>query len=469
VRPSGLWVALSAVVALVGCADPSAPSGFGVNVTVRTNKLDAATRASITAAVLNVTGDQNPYSKDLDIAKQLRGGEARFRYIPAVTSGSLQFEINLADASSATIANAVSDSVNIVDGKATPLLLDVSGLVDQPQGANCAANSQCAGGHCADGYCCDTACDGTCSACNVSGMEGTCQPVPAGMNPAAGHGDCSPQLAESCGNDGTCDGAGQCRKWPTTTQCKPPSCNASANIIIGASLCDGKGTCVSPMAQTCAPYVCQDATQCWSTCTADNSQCSAGNICMNSSCGLKANGANCSSAGDCQSNICVDGVCCDSVCGGPCQTCNQPSTLGTCTLVPKSQDPRGQCPASVPGCRAGGCDGSTNACLLAADGTVCQNGSCYYSYYMHQRTCSGGTCSAGGASGYCDPYTCYTSGTDSNCFSGCGTCNGSIYCLLVCSINGCPDPNSYCAPGHSCNTSSCSCGLSGCCGHYSCN
>jgi hypothetical protein len=58
--------------------------------------------------------------------------------------------------------------------------------------------------------------------------------------------------------------------------------------------------------------------------------CDAAGTCQS---GLKANGATCTTMAECGSGKCVDGVCCDSTCGDACYSCNQPTSLGTCTKI----------------------------------------------------------------------------------------------------------------------------------------
>src|SRR5688572_30767123 len=90
---------------------------------------------------------------------------------------------------------------------------------DAPPSANgvaCSAASQCASGQCVDEICCNVACAGVCQACDVAGAVGTCTPVPAGADP---DGECAQQTSSSCGQDGTCDGAGACRRYAAGTQC----------------------------------------------------------------------------------------------------------------------------------------------------------------------------------------------------------------------------------------------------------
>ncbi len=99
-----------------------------------------------------------------------------------------------------------------------------SGGVQDSGGAGaqtCKVNAECESVHCVDGFCCDKPCSGTCEACNVPKLEGTCSPIPAGTDPAAecpdkgpcvstcnGKGACSPV----CGEVGAaCSGESDCR------------------------------------------------------------------------------------------------------------------------------------------------------------------------------------------------------------------------------------------------------------------
>src|SRR5262249_22236535 len=84
----------------------------------------------------------------------------------------------------------------------------------KPPGAACTAGSECASTICAQGVCCKTACAGTCKSCAIAGSEGECIDVPAGADPL---NQCTDQTAMTCGNDGTCDGAGACRQYSGAT------------------------------------------------------------------------------------------------------------------------------------------------------------------------------------------------------------------------------------------------------------
>lgn len=69
-------------------------------------------------------------------------------------------------------------------------------------------------------------------------------------------------------------------------------------------------------------------------------------------------GTACTDGAECESGECVDGVCCDLTCDGPCEACNLPGSLGTC-----SPDAAGESDAA---CEGGAvCDGFRSCAGLA--------------------------------------------------------------------------------------------------------
>ncbi len=270
-------------------------------------------------------------------------------------------------------------------------------LTDASLGASCSSGGQCATGHCVDGVCCESSCADSCNACNVSGSEGMCVPVPANDGPASGHPACQTSDPTTCGFDGVCDGTGFCQKYPSTTVCGPETCTSSSNTFIGESKCDGMGSCVTPNAQNCAPYTC-NGNACYGTCgTAGGPECSTGNTCTNHSCGLKSNGAACTTAAECNSNVCVDGYCCNVACGSQCQACDVPPNPGVCTTV-ASGAPHGKRAACTnPGTVCGGqcTTSSATACTYPGGTTSCRTQSCTSAVETLGASCSGtGTCPA---------------------------------------------------------------------------
>jgi hypothetical protein len=85
----------------------------------------------------------------------------------------------------------------------------------------------------------------------------------------------------TCGNDGTCDGNGGCRKYAVGTMCAGATCPTTSTRV-GPSTCNASNACVAPSSTTCSPYVC------------------GGGACKNP----------CSTAADCQSGyVCITGTC----------------------------------------------------------------------------------------------------------------------------------------------------------------
>src|SRR5439155_24826060 len=109
----------------------------------------------------------------------------------------------------------------------------------KPLGDLCAQDGECASTFCAQGVCCNNRCGGTCQACNLAASPGVCLPVPAGgQDPTR---TCRDQGAATCGNDGTCNGSGACRKYRAGTTCANASC--TNGVVTAVSKCNGTGTC----------------------------------------------------------------------------------------------------------------------------------------------------------------------------------------------------------------------------------
>src|SRR6266700_2298465 len=354
-RSRGLRAAclLSALAGALGCSGSTAlPTGFGVNLTIQ---LDPGVRDQVRTVDVRVTGAEQ-FDKVVDITAFV-GNDARIHYVPGVQAGVLTFSANALDAGGAIVAQGSSGPITLVANQAVSATVEISGggvdagvdgrdardgSGDLPvdargpgkKGEPCGAGGTCLTGlTCADGVCCDTACQGTCSACNLAGREGTCSPVATGMPPATGHGACGPDDPSTCQKDGTCDGNGACRMYPVGTACRASKCDPTTDAFTPEFKCDGRGVCDSNIALPCAPYKCKDANTCFGACT-DGTQCAAGKSCVNGSCGLKGPGAMCMLAGECASGSCADGVCCDRACTAGCESCVLPSKIGTCTPVP---------------------------------------------------------------------------------------------------------------------------------------
>ncbi|HET6282064.1 MAG TPA: PA14 domain-containing protein [Polyangia bacterium] len=147
-------------------------------------------------------------------------------------------------------------------------------------GVMCGAATECASGFCVDGVCCENTCMGTCRTCALPGSAGTCRPFDVGTDPAD---ECLDQTAASCGTDGTCDGAGGCRKYPEGTMCAVPGCSGSMLTMLGS--CSAAGMCMKPAGTACGNYTCNGAA-CRTTCTL-SAQCTTPSVCntTTTSCG----------------------------------------------------------------------------------------------------------------------------------------------------------------------------------------
>ncbi|HVU05162.1 MAG TPA: hypothetical protein VHE30_25610 [Polyangiaceae bacterium] len=154
------------------------------------------------------------------------------------------------------------------------------------QGAACTTGAACGTGHCVDGVCCDAACDGLCEACTAtkkgSGADGTCGAIGTGKDPDS---ECTASPTSTCGTDGYCDGARNCRLYGTFTSCGTATCNANA---VERFACDGLGTCVGTTGSDCAPYACGGGA-CKKPC-GSALDCVSGRTCVAGSCVIPQNG-----------------------------------------------------------------------------------------------------------------------------------------------------------------------------------
>jgi hypothetical protein len=148
-------------------------------------------------------------------------------------------------------------------------------------GTSCSDLTECDSGFCSQGVCCAVNCAGGCLSCALAGSEGSCMPVTAGAKPSDPKA-CPATDASTCGFDGTCDGAGQCRNYVPGTACTPASC-MSATLHPGGT-CDGKTHCQVPAATTCGGFLCATATTCRTTCASD-ADCASPSVCGGTACG----------------------------------------------------------------------------------------------------------------------------------------------------------------------------------------
>jgi len=347
-----------------------------------------------------------------------------------------------------------------------------------PIGGSCPSGlgTDCASGFCVNNVCCNTACTGTCTSCSLTGSVGTCSPIAAG-NPPLVASQCPATAPSTCGTDGTCDGAGACRKHVSGTQCAGPMC-MNATTALSPRNCDGAGTCAAATPVPCGKYNCDStANACKSTCTADT-DCVAPNICNANACNLKPIGTACTMAAECDSGFCAQGFCCNQACTGTCKSCAITGSVGTCSNVANgtAPTPATQCATTVSTtCLTDGmCDGA-GACRNWASGTQCAPATCTGSTQTPQRTCDGAGVCKTVTSVACNPYLCDTAtptckttcATNADCVATNSCVNNA--CGLLANGQPCTTANqcatNICAQGYCCGTAcsgTCvSCALSG--------
>lgn len=310
---------------------------------------------------------------------------------------------------------------------------------------------ECATGFCVGdvvggaGVCCDTACTGGCQSClgaDTGGTTGTCANVTAGGKRTGTKTTalCGAATAtSSCGNDGTCNGAGGCRKWVSTTVCVAASC-ASATSEKKTSYCDGAGACGATAATACgAGYACV-GTACKTSCGGDG-DCASTHYCSGGTCvPKKDNGTTCVAGNECKTGQCPtqDKVCCDAACSGLCESClgakKGSGADGTCGAIASGGDPDGECPdppayaCSSPG-GMGVCDGARKCLEFAKAGAPCAAGTTCTAGEQTGKSCDGaGNCKSGTVT-KCSPYKCDATG---------------VACLAKCTADSdCADANLF--------------------------
>jgi hypothetical protein len=333
-------------------------------------------------------------------------------------------------------------------------------------GTACAVGNECTSGACVEGVCCNTACSGTCLSClaaKTGGASGTCAFITAGMPDSR----CTAADKSTCGQDGNCNGAGQCEKWSSSTVCAASTC--TGGNYLAARTCSN-GVC-NPAAQTaCGGAVCDPTTGCRTTCTAA-SDCTGNTYCdaTTKKClPLKTNGTACGTDGtQCASGLCVDGVCCNSQCGGQCQSCS----TGTCANVKTARTP-----CSGSGTCGGACDGTSPSCVFPGTTVACGSTGCMSTTTAYvtgkcsgsgscsgatTQMCTGGQVCTGTASCGCPSSapalcnnTCVATNTDTHCGS-CTACAAGTHCSSGSCVECTTD--SQCSGGKTCQQNKCTC------------
>jgi len=183
-------------------------------------------------------------------------------------------------------------------------------------GTSCNGNEECSSSVCAQGVCCDRACGAKCYSCLASATgaaQGVCAPVKAGLDP---HNSCTAAAASSCREDGTCDGTGACRLFPSGTACRAEQCTdgATSSTYLPGATCNGNGTCMDlASGSTCPGYRC-GSTRCKTSCNG-NGDCSFGFYCDTAAHCVpkKGLGIACGNGDECGTGIC-GGRCCSTAC-----------------------------------------------------------------------------------------------------------------------------------------------------------
>lgn len=229
-----------------------------------------------------------------------------------------------------------------------------------------------------------------------------------------------------------------------------------------AEFCTGTGSCPAARTQDCGALVC-GATQCKGCLT--DSECNLARFCRGGVCNAKAtNGTACSRDGECASGHCVDGVCCNDDCIGQCQSCNDPSSVGTCIAI--SGAPQGNRPAcNGTGSLCGGvCDGQNGrVCTYPGFGVICHDPDCTNDVATLAVYCDGnGSCPAPEQQPCSSGSTCVGAlcgGSPANCTTTCSTfgtfCAGGTCIPQKSNGAHCNSPtecsSSYCIDGVCCD------------------
>jgi hypothetical protein len=289
-------------------------------------------------------------------------------------------------------------------------------LTKKANGQACTCSGECTSTFCVDGVCCNAACTESCKACTATGSSGICTFISAGTSPRDAK-TCPKADVSTCGWDGTCDGAGACRRYSGGTLCGAGTCDGDA--VVGARSCNGAGLCRPGPAVICAPYSCNPATgACFESCAQSN-QCVASQQCVAASCGKKMKGATCNVNADCASGFCADHLCCNVACQGGCVSCALPGRQGTCWPIdPGVPDPRAICKdQGGPSCgTTGACDGFGGCEKYAAE-TQCLPPSCTGTRRNTPGTCDGsGTCRPQGVQN-CSPFRCVDGACNKVCLT----------------------------------------------------
>ncbi|HEX4405662.1 MAG TPA: dickkopf-related protein [Polyangia bacterium] len=204
-------VLLAGVAALAACSKTgSAPTGYGVNVTIDGTQLSSAQRAAITAVSLTVVDDTQPtlapFKYTLDVVKQVHDGKVTFQYVPAATVANTDtLELGVDALAGATLVASGASGKVVLKATAVAATIVLEGIGDggvlpgdggtadggdggvtgkKTNGIACVTGDECNSAFCTDGVCCNEKCNDVCVSCNESpSTKGTCTPYAVNTDP----------------------------------------------------------------------------------------------------------------------------------------------------------------------------------------------------------------------------------------------------------------------------------------------
>ena len=333
---------------------------------------------------------------------------------------------------------------------------DAAGVCKLSLGQACpGVGANCASGFCAGGVCCDQACNTACVACtaalNGSATDGTCGPIPAGVddpnvctgaNTCNGAGACKKKLGQPCpGGNADC-ASGFCADGV----CCDKACNTACVACTAALKGSGSdGTCGNIPADTDPHDACPQDVAFPASCKADGF-CDGGGACRQYApptvvCGPSmcvngsASGSFCNGGGACLPNTmdCAPYTCASGVCETACNT--SADCAGGAFCAPDQTCEKSKAPGSACASNAE-CD--TGFCV---DGYCC-NTSCIDECAACDVTGKEGTCSPVNGPPHGTRLPCTATGEECG-----GTCDGAN--VTECNYPGADVP---------CGTSSCESG-----------
>jgi hypothetical protein len=394
----------------------SAPTGYGVNVTIDSTMLSSAERASVTSVTFTVVDDTQPtlapFKHTLDVVKQLQGGKVTFPYVPADSVANTDtLEIGVDALAGATLVGSGASGKVALKATAVEATIVLMGLGDggvtpgadggdggsgkKTNGIACVTGDECNSTFCTDGVCCNEKCNDVCVSCNQSPTtKGTCTPYAANSDPemeclgtsdTTNTGDAGTPTSEAGASEGGPAEGGASEAGATAGDASAADADQSDAETINtpdggfmttpatcAGTCGGARKCVFPGATTtCGKPFCNTRRDVGSFVCDGNGGCAPTlGSCKDYACD--------DSTGACRAN-CMAHVQCltDDYCASD-ETCKGKKTNGI------------GC-ATSDECASGACSGGV-CCNTACDG---QGLTCTETGHVGQCQCMGVTCAAG--------------------------------------------------------------------------